>query len=111
MVRDASKALLDEDDVLGKTVSDVVNAGSNSLVTYACNMVHGILDPVVSSASVDIGTHAIHDGFDACSLENEFQIGKQENKIEINDDYDEIFDVNYDNLNDDKYDDDYVMLL
>ena len=45
MVRDASKALLDEDDVLGKTVSDVVNAGSNSLVTYACNMVHGILDP------------------------------------------------------------------
>ena len=45
------------------------------------------------------------------TFENELQIGKLENEIGINDDYDTIFDMNYDDLNDDKYDDDYIMLL
>ena len=65
-VRDATQFLLNGDVYSSQAVSNTVVHDSFPMVTYGCNQISSI-DPVLSSAAVDIGTHAILANLDSLS--------------------------------------------
>ena len=108
-VRSASKFIVEETDLPVQAASNVAISHSRPLVTYGCNQ-SGLLGPVFKSASIDIGTHAIHEtDADACYG---CEIGQTERDLgletEIND---MIFDIENDTYDyDNKFDNDLLLL-
>ena len=111
-VRDASQFLINGDDDPSQAVSNAAVHGSFPMVTYGCNQISSI-DPVLSSAAVDIGTHAISVNLDSLSHGmDETMVGRDERDMKMNNDYnDEFFMINDTDINDKIYDDEYLLLL
>ena len=114
LVRDASKSILDGDDVPIIAASNAAGYAPHNLITYACNQVLS-LEPIFRSAAVDIGTLAISSDVDTCThVDDGFVIGKEERDMGVAAEFnDKIYEVDYDNdiYDDMLYDDENLILL